>query len=38
MVPFIYYISKEGGWVDQMLTFAYVVVGWVKTNAYVSKI
>ena len=39
-VPFIYYVSIEGGWVGgvgQMLTFAYIVGGWVKANAYVSK-
>ena len=26
------------GWVGKMLTFAYMVGGWVKANAYVSKI
>ena len=39
--PFIYYVSKEGEWVGQakcLHTFAYMVAGCVKANAYVSKI
>ena len=34
--PFIYYISKQGGWVGgvgQLLTFTYMVGGWVIDNA-----
>ena len=34
-------LRKQRGWVGgvgQMLTFAYMVGGWVKANAYVSKI
>ena len=35
----IHILHKQRGWVDgvsKMLTFAYMVVGWVKANAYVS--
>ena len=34
-------LRKQRGWVGgggKMLTFAYMVGGWVKANAYVSKI
>ena len=37
----IHILRKQRGWVGgvgQMLTFAYMVGGWVKANAYVSKI
>ena len=34
-------LRKQRGWVGgvgQMLTFAYMVGGWIKANAYVRKI
>ena len=37
----IHIICKKRGWVggvSQMLTFAYMVGGWVMANAYISKI
>ena len=37
----IHILPKQRWWVggvSQMLTFAYIVGGWVKANAYVSKI
>ena len=37
----IHILRKQRGWVCgvcKMLTFAYMVVGWVKANTYVSKI
>ena len=37
----IHLLRKWRGWmggVDQMLTFAYMVGGWIKANAYVRKI
>ena len=37
----IHILRKQRGWVGgvcKMLTFAYMVGGWVKANAYVSKI
>ena len=37
----IHILRKQRGWlggVDQMLTIAHMVGGWVKANAYVSKI
>ena len=36
----IHILCRQRGWVDgvgQMLTFAYMVDGWVKANAYASK-
>ena len=36
----IHILRKQRGWVGgvgQMLTFAYIVGGWVKANAYASK-
>ena len=36
----IHILRKQRGWVGgvgKMLTFAYVVGGWVEANAYVSK-
>ena len=37
----IHILRKQRGWmggVSQMLTFAYFMGGWIKANAYVSKV